>query len=70
MASKTSKAEPVEEEFGRRVTLEEFGRKLAARRAELGNPPGTRNSGARRTASKRALLAEVEKLAAAKGIKW
>jgi hypothetical protein len=50
--------------------VEEFGRRLAARRVELGDPPGTRNSGNRRTASKRTLLAEIEKVAAAKGIEW
>jgi hypothetical protein len=69
MASKTSKAEP-ERNWGEPIDMEEFARKLAARRAELGNPPGTRNSGARRTASKRALLAEIDNLAAAKGFKW
>ena len=47
-------------------TLEAFGERLAARRAELGNPDLPRNSGTRRTASKRALL---EAIAAAGG-KW
>jgi len=69
MASKNSKAEP-ERNWGEPIDMEEFGRQLAARRAELGDPPGTRNSGGRRTASKRALLAEIDKAAAAKGIKW
>jgi hypothetical protein len=36
--------------------------RLAARRAEIGEVEVPRNSGNRRTASKRALLAEIEKL--------
>lgn len=43
------------------VDMAEFGRWLAARRAELGNPELPRNSGTRRTASKRALLKAIEK---------
>jgi len=35
--------------------------RLAARRAEIGEVEIPRNSGKRRTASKRALLAEIEK---------
>lgn len=69
MASDKLKAEP-ERNWGEPIDMVEFGRKLAARRSELGDPPGTRNSGARRTPAKRALLAEIEKLGAAKGIKW
>ena len=52
MASKTSKAEterPV-------IKMAELGARVAARRAELGNPDLPRNTGERRTPSKRALL--------------
>lgn len=50
MASKISKAEP--------ITLEELGARIARRRAELGITDADipRNSGARRTRSKKALL--------------
>ena len=41
--------------------MAEFGRELARRRAELGNPELPRNSGKRRSASKRALLKAIEK---------
>jgi hypothetical protein len=44
------------------VTLEAMAERLAARRAEIGEVEIPRNSGKRRTASKRALLAEIEKL--------
>lgn len=44
------------------VTLEAMAERLAARRAEIGEVAVPRNSGKRRTASKRALLAEIEKL--------
>jgi hypothetical protein len=44
------------------VTLEAMADRLAARRAEIGEVEVPRNSGNRRTASKRALLAEIEKL--------
>ncbi len=47
---------------GRRTDFAEFSARLAARKAELGEIEVPRNSGARRTASKRALLAEIEKL--------
>lgn len=66
MASKTS---PPEEEPV--IRMAEFGRRIAARKAELGlstDPydPETcrrlRNSGENRTPSKRALMAEIEKL--------
>jgi hypothetical protein len=40
----------------------DFAARLAARRAEIGPVDVPRNSGTRRTASKRALLAEIEKL--------
>jgi hypothetical protein len=54
MTSKSSIAEQV-------VEMAEFGRELARRRAELGNPELPRNSGKRRSASKRALLKAIEK---------
>jgi len=44
------------------VSLEAMAERLAARKAELGEIEIPRNSGTRRTASKRALLAEIEKL--------
>jgi hypothetical protein len=44
------------------VTLEAMADRIAARRAEIGEVEVPRNSGNRRTASKRALLAEIEKL--------
>ena len=65
MASKISKAK-AEENWGDPIDMVEFGRALAVRRAELGNPPGTRNSGKRRTASKKALLEAIE----ATGKRW
>ena len=40
--------------------MAELGARLAARRAELGAPDLPRNSGKRRTASKKALLAAIE----------
>ena len=43
------------------IDMTEFGRELMRRRAELGNPELPRNSGKRRTASKRALLKAIEK---------
>ena len=69
MASKTLKAEP-ERNWGEPIDMIDFGRKLAARRAAAGNPELPRNSGKRRTESKRALLAEIDKAAAKKGFRW
>lgn len=69
MVSKTSKAE-AERNWGEPIDMADFGRTLATRRAELGDPPGTRNSGANRTPGKRALLAEIDRVAAAKGFRW
>jgi hypothetical protein len=60
MASKTSAAEP------RVESMSAFAAKLAARRAELGNPELPRNAGANRTESKRALLKAIEEA----GGKW
>lgn len=52
----------------------EFGRDLMRRRAEYEAKYGpieiARNNGSRRTPEKRALLAEIDKLAAAKGFRW
>ncbi len=64
MASKSSKADPGW--TGRRLDFPAYSEALSARRAELGEPELPRNSGKNRTASKRALLAEIEKL----GGKW
>lgn len=62
MASKTSKADT-----GETVTqMADVAARLIKRRAELGEPEMPRNPGKNRTASKRALLAEIEKL----GGKW
>ena len=48
------------------IPFEEFARDIARRRAEAGDPLVPRNSGKRRTASKRALLDAI----AATGAKW
>lgn len=56
MASKTSKGDGGEAV----IRMEEFGRRIAARKAELGLPDPPRNIGKRRTASKRALLKAIE----------
>jgi hypothetical protein len=55
MASNSSEDWP-----GPRISHQEFAARLAARRAELGNPEMPRNSGERRTASKRTLLKAIE----------
>ena len=65
MPSTTSRADE-----GEAILLSDFGRDLARRRAAAGNPELPRNSGKRRTASKRALLAEIDKAAAKKGFRW
>lgn len=70
MASTTSRVEE-----GEPIDMVEFGRDLMRRRAEYearnGCPvPTPRNNGSRRTPEKRALLAEIDKLAAAKGFRW
>ena len=57
MASKMLKADKAEEPV---VDMAAFGRDLARRRAEAGNPEAPRNNGKRRTASKRALLKAIE----------
>lgn len=60
---------------GRTFDMAAYGRALARRRAEIEAETGQpftvpRNNGTRRTASKRALLAEIDQLAAARGIRW
>jgi hypothetical protein len=70
MASKTSKAD-VENWPGRTIDFVEYGRWLAKRRAEIEAETGKpftvpRNSGKRRTASKKALLRAI----ASTGKKW
>ena len=45
---------------GRRLDMADFGRRLAARKAELGLPDPPRNAGGNRTPSKRALLRAIE----------
>ena len=42
------------------IALEALGRRIAARKAELGLPDPPRNAGKNRTASKRALLKAIE----------
>jgi hypothetical protein len=48
------------------IPLDELGRSIARRRAEVGDIEVPRNSGTRRTASKRALLKAIEEA----GGKW
>lgn len=48
------------------IDMAELGARLAKRRAALGNPELPRNSGKRRTASKKALLKAIEEV----GGKW
>ena len=61
---KTSKAESSATEPV--IDMADFGRELLRRRAAAGNPELPRNSGRRRTASKRALLKAIEEA----GGKW
>jgi hypothetical protein len=58
MASKSSKAD--DGWTGRRIDMGEFGRRIAARKAELGMAEPPRNAGNNRTPSKRALLKAIE----------
>ena len=53
MASKSSSTERI-------INMGDFAQELIQRRAKLGNPELPRNSGKRRTASKRALLKAIE----------
>ena len=64
MASKRSKMD--EGWTGRRIDFASFGKKLADRRAALGQPELPRNAGTRRTESKKALLKAIE----TSGGKW
>ena len=64
MASKRLKAE--ENWTGRRMDFPAFSDALSKRRAELGNPDLPRNSGGRRTESKKSLLKAIEEA----GGKW
>jgi len=57
----TKKQTPTEAWPGPIIHMSEFGPELTKRRAELGNPELPRNSGKRRTASKRALLKAIER---------
>lgn len=58
--SPTSRSEEGEDWPGRVICDLEYSARLAARREQLGNPEAPRNSGARRTASKQALLKAIE----------
>jgi len=71
--SKTLMAET--ENYGQTILMADFARDLARRRAAFEAENGApfdlpRNSGERRTQGKKALLAEVDRLAAAKGFRW
>jgi hypothetical protein len=71
MASKTSKPDDVNDWRGRRIDMAEYGRALAKYRADYEARTGRplevpRNSGKRRTASKKALLRAI----ASTGKKW
>jgi hypothetical protein len=74
MASKTSKPD-VANWPGRTLDFVEYGRALAERRAAYeakhGHPPpASRNSGARRTESKKALLAAINEITEKQGWRW
>lgn len=56
MASKTLKTDPKQAV----IRMDEFGARIAARKAALGLPDAPRNPGKNRTASKRALLKAIE----------
>jgi hypothetical protein len=63
MASKTSAPEGTISNAdwpGRRIDHAQYAAKLAARRELLGQPDISRNSGTRRTESKKALLKAIE----------
>jgi hypothetical protein len=69
MASKTSQTadRPGDPDSDlRRVSHRALAARVAARKAKIGNPELPRNSGKRRTASKKALLKAIE----AAGGKW
>lgn len=60
MASKSLTADTAPDWTGPRIKHADFAARLAARRAELGDPELPRNAGSRRTPSKRALLKAIE----------
>ncbi|HQS96403.1 MAG: hypothetical protein B7X90_06685 [Novosphingobium sp. 17-62-19] len=62
MASTTSSSEPGIPEAGLVIDMADLATRLAARRAELSLPDLPRNTGTRRTPSKRALLKAIEEL--------
>jgi hypothetical protein len=59
-----ARAEGSQDRPGQPISMEELGRRIAARRAELGITDADipRNSGARRTESKKALLKAIKDL--------
>ena len=69
MASKTSKPD-VENWPGRRIDMAEYGRVLADYIAQNGPIPVPRNSGTRRTESKKALLAAINDITEKQGWRW
>lgn len=68
MASKTSQTADRPDPDGdlRRISHRTLAARVAARKAEIGDPELPRNAGKRRTASKKALLKAIE----AAGGKW
>jgi hypothetical protein len=63
------------DDYGQAIDMAAYGRALARRWAEIEAETGApitapRNDGTRRTASKLAMLAEIDHLAAAKRIRW
>ena len=69
MASKTSKPD-LKNWPGRRLDMAEYGRTLARYLEDNGPIPVPRNSGSRRTESKKALLAAIDEAAAKRGFRW
>ena len=64
-----------EQNWGPPIDMVEYGRALAKRRAAYetkhGHPPlAARNSGARRTESKKALLAAIDEITEKQGWRW
>lgn len=64
MASPISKTDTFGDWQGRIIAHADFASRLAARREAIGEPDMPRNSGNRRTASKRALLKALDQLGA------
>lgn len=69
MALKTSKPD-VENWPGRRIDMAEYGRMLTEHVAKNGPIPVSRNSGTRRTESKKALLKAVNAITEKQGWRW